>query len=107
MIGSTQKALLTFGCLIPVPVATVLLMLAASSEFDGSPSDVWQAVLFGLYWVLVAAMLGTLVVIVLHIRRRADLSPGTRKRWYWSAFFFNVFMLPVAWWKLIRPLNTA
>ena len=107
VIGSTRKALLTLGCLIPLPVATALLLLAFSLEFDGSPSNAGVAALFGLYWVAVAAMLATLITVVVHIRRRDDLSAGERERWYLCAFFFNVFMLPVAWWKLIRPLNTA
>jgi hypothetical protein len=107
VIGPTHKVLLTLGCLIPVPVVTTLLLVAGYSHFDGTPDDTVVAVLFGLYWALLGYAIAALIDVVLLVRRRRDLSHSQRRRWYFSAVFFNVFMLPVAWWRLIRPAPTT
>ena len=107
MIEGRHKVLLTLGCLIPLPMASTLLLVAFAADFDGSPANAVVAALVVLYFAAVAAMIVALIAMVFHITRRADLSPGQRRRWYYSAVFFNVFLLPVAWWKLIRPLGAA
>ena len=106
-MNPVRRALLTFGCLVPLPVLTALLYLASFTEFDGIPRGAFQTTLFVIYWVMLAVAIVTWITALVIVRRRSDIPSAARSRWFWRIFVFNLFSLPVFWWRLVRPAPTT
>jgi ABC-type transport system involved in multi-copper enzyme maturation permease subunit len=106
-MSSKTKLLFTLGCLIPLPLLTALLLAGVYGGFDGDPDNVVQGVLFALYWILLACGIATWIAALVTIRRRSDLTSAQRSRWFVLLFFSTLFLLPVFWSRLIRPIPTS
>jgi hypothetical protein len=106
-MGSTGRRLFAFGALVPLAGLTTLLYLALFTDFDGRPDGPLQTALFALYWVLLAAGIATWVWAFVLIRRSPRLRGDERTKWTWLVIFGTVFILPVIWWRFVRPAPHA
>ena len=98
----TQRSLLTFGALVPLPIMIALVLTAVYGNFDGRPDGALEASLFVVYWSLLAVAVGTWIWSLILIRRSPRLSDHERTRWTWLVLFGTVFALPALWWRFGR-----
>jgi hypothetical protein len=104
VVGRTHKLCWGLACLIPIVILIPISILAVSGYWlDGQHDSTYQPALvlaYASFAVYFAAMVGALI----HVARRDDLGGNGRAKWILGMVLLNGLLLPVFWWKLIRPL---
>jgi hypothetical protein len=101
-MASWKKALWGFGAVAQLVLMAPIWVLAISTGFGQH--------VHGYRLVGLMAMLGWSIYVVteitalVYVYRSKFLPRESRRRWLWGLFILNGLVLPVFWWRVIRPL---
>jgi len=66
-----------------------------------------ELLLFALHLATAAVMVVLGIVYVRDAHRNRELAEDKRKSWATALFMGNLFVMPVYWWKFLRPGPTS
>ena len=107
VMSETRKTLWGFGSIAPLVVPAPVLVLALSGFWLDNKHEGSYGVALAVWVFAFAVYLVTLICAFVHVARRTDLPDKSRRNWFLGLFFLNGFLLPVFWWRLIRPMGPS
>lgn len=93
-----MKALLAIGALVLVPDLALVTLIAAGT-FNGHSELGLILSIIVLAWTAAIS-----VVAIVDFVRRPSLDGDARLMWVLALILLGPLVLPVWWWKLVRPL---
>src|SRR4051794_9324674 len=86
--------------LLPLAVLAPLGYWKTPNQHQGSARIAGAAAVLGIGIYLV-----TEIAALVRVYRSKSMARESRRRWLWGLFILNALILPVFWWRLIRPLD--
>jgi hypothetical protein len=99
-----RKKLFTIGCIVSPLVIFALFILGMSGFFFDGKHETLRHAAVGIDVLAILVLVATAITAFLHVRKRGDLTAQEKRGWYAGLWLLNVVLLPVFWWKLVRPL---